>query len=196
LPVDQINHKLQGVYIVSRKTPSIIRLMVLSSLLGGALSVQAEVRPEVVERIKPIGSVVLDEPEPAPTPAAAPAPAEPEVASESAPQATGEAPASEEPAAEAPAVSEAPATAAAGGIDAEAIYNRSCIACHMSGAANAPKLGDKAAWEPRIAKGMDALYQSSINGIPGTAMQPKGTCATCSEEELHAVVDFMVSKVQ
>ena len=66
----------------------------------------------------------------------------------------------------------------------------------MSGAANSPKLGDKAAWEPRVAKGKDALYQSAINGVAGTAMAPRGTCAACSDDELKAVVDFMVSKAQ
>lgn len=91
----------------------------------------------------------------------------------------------------------APAVAAvAGGIDGEGIYNKTCMACHLSGAANAPKLGDKAAWDPRVAKGMDALYASAINGIPGTGMMPRGTCGACTDEELKAVVDFMVSKIQ
>lgn len=186
---------------MSRKTRSIVRLLVLSSLVGGAVSVHAEVRPEVVERIKPVGTVVVDEPAPQAAPAApAPeAPREPQAAVDQPPaaeEAVGEEAASQEVVAEDAGTGEAPATADAGGIDAEAIYNRSCIACHMSGAANAPKLGDKAAWEPRIAKGKEALYQSSINGMPGTAMQPRGTCATCSDEELKAVVDFMLSKVQ
>ncbi len=76
--------------------------------------------------------------------------------------------------------------------DGQAVYNKACIACHASGAAGAPKMGDKAAWAPRIAKGMDALYSSSLNGVPGTAMMPKGTCADCSEADLQAAVDFMV----
>jgi cytochrome c5 len=78
--------------------------------------------------------------------------------------------------------------------DGQAVYNKACIACHASGAANAPKLGDKAAWAPRIAKGMDALYASSQNGVPGTAMMAKGTCAACTDDELKAAVDFMVSQ--
>lgn len=76
--------------------------------------------------------------------------------------------------------------------DGQAVYNKSCLACHASGAAGAPKLGDKAAWAPRIAKGMEALYNSALNGVPGTAMMPKGTCAACSEADLKAAVDFMV----
>jgi cytochrome c5 len=62
--------------------------------------------------------------------------------------------------------------------------------------AGAPKLGDKAAWEPRIAKGKDALVQSAINGLPGTAMPPKGTCAACTDEDLEAAVEYMLSSVQ
>ncbi len=78
--------------------------------------------------------------------------------------------------------------------DGQAVYNKACIACHATGAANAPKLGDQAAWAPRIAKGMDALYASSVNGVAGTAMMPKGTCAACTDDELKAAVDFMVGQ--
>lgn len=78
--------------------------------------------------------------------------------------------------------------------DGQAAYNKACVACHASGAAGAPKLGDKAAWAPRIGKGIDALYHSAINGLPGTAMMPKGTCAACTEDELKAAVDYMVSQ--
>lgn len=76
------------------------------------------------------------------------------------------------------------------------IYQKSCVSCHGTGAANAPKLGDSAAWKARIDKGMDVLYASAMNGIPGTAMMAKGTCGACSEEELKAAVDFMVEKAR
>ena len=78
----------------------------------------------------------------------------------------------------------------------EQVYQASCQSCHASGAANAPKFADAAAWQPRIAKGMDALYASALNGVPGTAMLPKGTCAACSDDELKAAVDYMVEKAQ
>jgi len=74
------------------------------------------------------------------------------------------------------------------------VYAKSCVSCHGSGAAGAPKLGDKAAWSARIAKGNDTLYTSAIKGITGTAMLPKGTCAACSDDELKAAVDYMVAK--
>ena len=76
----------------------------------------------------------------------------------------------------------------------EEIYNKSCMTCHAVGAAGAPKLGDVAAWVPRIEKGIETLYANSINGIGG--MPPKGLCMDCSEEEMHNAVDYMVEKSQ
>lgn len=78
--------------------------------------------------------------------------------------------------------------------DGQATYTTTCQSCHATGAAGAPKLGDKAAWAPRIAKGMDALVQSSINGVPGTSMMPKGMCAACTDDDLKATVEYMVSQ--
>ena len=76
----------------------------------------------------------------------------------------------------------------AGGAD---IYNAKCMACHASGAAGAPKVGDAAAWAPRIATGMDAMVASVTNGKG--AMPPKGACADCSAEDIAAAVEHMVS---
>ena len=81
-------------------------------------------------------------------------------------------------------------------LSGEAIYKKTCSSCHATGAANAPKLGDKAAWKPRIAKGMNVLLQSAINGVPGTAMMKRGTCLSCSDDDLKAVVEYMVSQSQ
>lgn len=79
-------------------------------------------------------------------------------------------------------------------LSGEQVYTKFCINCHKSGVANAPKPGDANAWAPRLAKGKDTLYQSAKSGIPGTAMMAKGTCGSCSDKELEAAVDFMVSK--
>jgi len=73
-------------------------------------------------------------------------------------------------------------------------YNSKCMACHASGAAGAPKLGDNAAWAPRIATGMDAMLASVTTGKG--AMPPKGTCADCSADDLAAAVEYMVSSSQ
>jgi cytochrome c5 len=70
-------------------------------------------------------------------------------------------------------------------------YNKSCAVCHNTGAANAPKTGDTAAWEPRMAKGMDALLQSVNNGL--NAMPPKGMCFDCTEEEYKALILYMAT---
>ena len=88
------------------------------------------------------------------------------------------------------AVTEAVQKAAMSG---EQVYKKSCVGCHGTGAAGAPKIGDAVAWGPRIAKGNDALYNSAKIGVPGTAMMAKGTCGACSDEELEAAVDFMIS---
>jgi cytochrome c5 len=77
--------------------------------------------------------------------------------------------------------------------DAEAKYQQTCFACHGTGAAGAPKLGDAAAWAPRIEKGMDVLYTSAIDGLNGT-MPAKGICMDCSDDELKLLVDYMVEK--
>ena len=81
---------------------------------------------------------------------------------------------------------------AASGFDAEATYMANCNACHAAGVANAPKLGDKAAWDARMAKGMDAIMVNVMNGI--NAMPAKGLCMSCSADDLQAIVNYMVAK--
>ncbi|MEM0954042.1 MAG: c-type cytochrome [Pseudomonadota bacterium] len=78
----------------------------------------------------------------------------------------------------------------------EEVYNSACMACHNSGAAGAPKLGDVAAWSPRISKGRDALHNSGLNGVAGTGMIAKGGCMACSDEEIIAAVDYMIDSAQ
>lgn len=74
-------------------------------------------------------------------------------------------------------------------------YQRFCFSCHASGAAGAPRLGDVAAWAPRIEKGEDVLVQHTIDGVaPG--MPPRGLCIQCSDEELAATVGFMIERSQ
>ncbi|PVZ70460.1 c-type cytochrome [Pelagibaculum spongiae] len=84
----------------------------------------------------------------------------------------------------------APAAARSG----DAVYNASCFACHGTGVAGAPKLGDVAAWAPRIEKGLETLTTNAINGI--NAMPPRGTCADCSDDEILAAIEHMVSQSQ
>ena len=75
----------------------------------------------------------------------------------------------------------------------EEVYNGACMACHATGAAGAPMLGDAGAWAPRLDKGMDALYASGVNGVAGTSMIARGGCSNCSDDEIYAAVDYMVN---
>ena len=77
------------------------------------------------------------------------------------------------------------------GFDAEKTYMQSCFACHNSGAAGAPKVGDAEDWTARLEKGFDAVVANAINGLNGV-MPPKGLCFTCTEEDLRAIVQYMV----
>lgn len=102
---------------------------------------------------------------------------------------------------DAAAVAAVPAATSAGGETAAvdegpgvATYTKICMACHATGTAGAPMLGDKAAWEPRLAQGLDGLLTTAVNGKG--AMPPRGTCMDCSDDELMAVIEYMVSKVQ
>ncbi|WP_439105517.1 c-type cytochrome [Congregibacter sp.] len=87
-------------------------------------------------------------------------------------------------------------TGAVAVIDGEGTYNTACLACHASGAAGAPIVGDVGSWAPRIAKGIDELYNSGINGLAGTGMMAKGGRADLSDEAVIAAVDFMVENSQ
>ncbi len=75
---------------------------------------------------------------------------------------------------------------------AEELYT-ACAACHDAGVLNAPKLGDKASWGERLAKGNDALYASAINGIG--AMPAKGGRADFSDDEIKKAVDYMLESL-
>ncbi|HVE49933.1 MAG TPA: c-type cytochrome [Casimicrobiaceae bacterium] len=120
-----------------------------------------------------------------------------------APSATATAPAAAPaatPAAQAPVVTAAiPPPRAAAPSDAKAdgkkIYDGGCNACHTPGIAGAPKLGDKANWTPRIAQGVNVLYEHSIKGYQGKAgvMPPKGGNASLSDADVKAAVDYMTA---
>lgn len=80
--------------------------------------------------------------------------------------------------------------------DPQQIYNTYCIACHGSGANNSPIMGDAAAWQPRVEKGLDTLYQNAISGFNNMAMPAKGLCMDCSEDAVKATVDYILSALQ
>lgn len=84
----------------------------------------------------------------------------------------------------------ASAAVATGPMTGQQVYEKFCFACHASGVSGAPTLGNAEQWGPRAAKGMDALMGSTLNGL--NAMPAKGTCATCSDEELKGAVQHML----
>ena len=67
-------------------------------------------------------------------------------------------------------------------LSGEEVYGQYCSVCHANGVAGSPLFADTDAWAPRAAKGMEALMVSTINGIG--AMPAKGTCSSCSDDEL------------
>ncbi len=70
-------------------------------------------------------------------------------------------------------------------------YNKACAVCHNAGVANAPKLGDATAWQPRLAKGMETLVASVRNGLG--VMPPKGMCMDCSDADYQALIEYLVA---
>ena len=127
-----------------------------------------------------------------PPAAAAPAAAAPAAETPAAPApapAQAEAPA-QAPAAAAPAAP-APANTATANAAGEKLYKSTCFACHGTGVANAPRLGDKAAWAPYIATGMDEMLKVVKTGKG--AMPPKGGAMNASDDDLRAAIEYMVS---
>jgi len=152
-------------------------IALLTQFVTGGISVgkddPAMSEEAVAKRLKPVGELVL-----AGSPQAAAATAT--TAATNVPAVAGAAPAA------------APAAAAGGANKAKSIYDASCAACHGTGVAGAPKLGDKLAWAPRIKAGNATLYNSSLKGK--NAMPAKGGNPSLADADVKAVVDYMVSQ--
>jgi len=76
--------------------------------------------------------------------------------------------------------------------DGKAIYTQICRACHATGVAGAPVLGDRAAWAKRIPKGFDALLESALRGKGG--MPPKGGHAGLTDEQVRDAVEYIIAQ--
>ncbi|MEE4298133.1 MAG: c-type cytochrome [Pseudomonadales bacterium] len=145
-----------------RRTGRFVLAASLASVALAAAALPPGTEDEILERIKPIGTVKVAEPV----------------------------------AAESPDAMTADDVAVAGaGRSGEEVYNSYCTACHSAGVAGAPVFADAEAWAPRIAKGIETLYESTYNGLNGV-MPARGTCADCSDEELRATVDYMVAAAE
>ncbi len=103
-----------------------------------------------------------------------------------------------------PAKKAGPAAAAqsvSGGGDlakGEAVFKSSCSVCHAAGVAGAPKLNDKANWQPRIAQGKAVLYGHAIKGFTGSkgVMPAKGGNTSLSDDDVKAAVDYMAAQAK
>ena len=84
------------------------------------------------------------------------------------------------------------ATASADPRSGSEVYGAVCLACHTTGAAGAPVIGDASSWAPRVEQGMDTLITHAINGY--NAMPAKGGCASCPDEEIQAAIEHMVAE--
>lgn len=165
--------QLIAVVVAAFVLPVVILLMVGKLAIGNSSPDQnspAFSDEAVAKRLKPVGELALasDSPQPDTQPEAAAAQ-------------TADAP-----------VASAGGTSVAGPDKIQAIYTASCAACHATGAAGAPKLGDSAAWAPRIQAGNETLYNNALKGK--NAMPPKGGNASLSDDDVKAVVDYMVSQ--
>jgi cytochrome c5 len=188
----------EGCSVLKRLIPA---LLLPAAVVTQAIDLTEEQRAEIEARIAPVGEVCLQgencgglpaaasAASSAPAAAAAPAPKVAEAVAEAA-EAVDEAVDAAE-AADGDAAAEAVAA-----IDGQAVYNQACMACHMTGAAGAPIVGNAEQWAPRIAKGIDALHSSGINGVAGTGMMAKGGRADLSDAAVIAAVDYMVANSQ
>lgn len=166
--------QLIAVIVLAFVVPIIV-ISMLASLATRSVDPSATAFSEeaVAKRLKPVGeSVVVAAPEPTAPPA--------QVAASTVTPVSPAAPAGK---------GAGPAQDTAKG---KSIHDASCGACHNTGAAGAPKTGDKAAWAPRIKQGVDALHQTALKGKG--AMPPKGGNMALSDADVKAAVDFMVSQ--
>ena len=90
------------------------------------------------------------------------------------------------------------ASAGKGVVDGKSVFQGTCSVCHGAGIAGAPKVGDKAAWGPRIAEGTPTLYQHALNGFTGKSgtMPPKGGNLSLDDAQVKAAVDYMVGQAK
>jgi cytochrome c5 len=128
----------------------------------------------VLNRIKPVGEVLL---------AGAGATASPDAAGAKA--------ATSAPSVAPVTIAAAAAAPAGGKPDGKKVYDTNCLACHGAGVAGAPKFGDKAAWAPRLKLGVDALHATAIKGKG--AMPAKGGNAALPDADVKAAVDYMAA---
>lgn len=92
------------------------------------------------------------------------------------------------------AAAEGAAAGGGGAKSGEDVYNQACVACHGSGVLGAPKLHVAADWQPRLdERGLDGIWQHALDGF--NAMPPRGTCGSCSDDEIKAAIEYMIEGI-
>ena len=170
--------------IFRRPLLKVVALTNLSLLL--LLSVSASAQDSIIENIRPVGQVCLTG---QPCVGTTGYTNTTQGVSRSTPAAAVvSTPVSEPAAVEVVAEPEPAATE----FDVAATYQMSCFACHGTGAAGAPVLGDQDAWTERMEKGIDSVMANVMSGL--NAMPAKGLCMTCNDDDLRSLVDYMASQ--
>ena len=191
---DDVFWRQFGVILILLTVFGFAMYFVANSIAGGAYAKMNDDPDAVLARIAPVGQSRIGDPAgqteaPAQTAAAASATAAGSTAQAEEPKSETTTAASDA------STSDSGEQTATGAVDlaaGEQIYQSACFACHMTGVAQAPKLDDPAAWEPRLAQGMAGLIQSSVNGKG--AMPPKGGFAHLTEDDLRNAIEFMLDK--
>ena len=165
------NNAFKSVMVAAIGIAGLVVLVVVIALIRSYTVSEGIEDPNAEEQIRPVAVFARTDNNKAP-----------EVAASTVATST-ESPANTDAAVDAPAV-DAPK-------DPAHVYASFCHICHDTGVAGAPRKGDKAAWAPRIATGMDALHHSVLTGKG--AMPPRGNTSGVSDDELKATVDYLVN---
>jgi cytochrome c5 len=80
--------------------------------------------------------------------------------------------------------------------DGKKIYNKYCIACHMTGVAGAAKLDNKERWTESANKGLQTLVDHAVHGYQGKhgVLPEKGTCMECNTQNIYDAISYMLNK--
>ena len=144
-----------------------------------------------------LGALAIHEHEPAETNPNQPAQVQARIAPAGAVYAGNTGRAAMQAAADAATKAAASQVAYGGTTDGKAIFDHLCTSCHTSGVAGAPKVGDKAAWAPREAQGIDVLVKHAIEGYhgpDGNFMPPKGGNPALTDEQVTNAVHWIADQ--
>ena len=195
---DDVFWRQFGVVLILLTVFGFAMYFVANSIAGDAFAKMYSDPEEVAARIAPAGQSRVGDPA-----AQTRAPVQTAAVAGAATSETASQPAAREESSESAATSAATTTetttaaASAGGgaVDlaaGEKVYQSACFACHLTGVAEAPKIDDPAAWEPRLAQGMAGLLQAVTAGKG--AMPPKGGFAHLTEEDMRNAIEYMLDK--